>query len=254
MHVAITGASSGIGAALARELAKAGHRLTLVARRRALLDDLAAELGGGALVVAHDLSDAAHATAWVAAAEAAHGPIDVLVNNAGMENTGPSHEADPAECRRLIDLNLTTPILLMRHLLPGMRARRRGLLVNVASVAALVPLPRQTYYGGSKAGLAAFSEALRGELLGSGVDVLTVYPGPVKTAMGEAGWAGLGGRENLPKMPEGTPEVLAGRMRRAMERRRARVIYPRFYALSRWLPWFGRWSVDRFAPRPPAAG
>jgi short-subunit dehydrogenase len=250
MHVAITGASSGIGAALARELARAGHALTLVARRRDLLDALAAEVGGGAFVVAHDLADASRATAWVAAAEAAHGPIDVLVNNAGMENTGPSHDADPDVCRRLIELNLTTPLLLTRHLLPAMRERRRGLFVNVASVAALVPLPRQTYYGGSKAGLAAFSESLRGELLGTGVDVLTVYPGPVATAMGEAGWAGLGGRDNLPKMPEGTPEVLASRIRRAMERRRARLVYPRFYAVSRWLPWFGRWSVDSFAPRP----
>jgi short-subunit dehydrogenase len=249
MHVAITGASSGIGAALARELARAGHTLTLVARRRDLLDALAAEVGGGALAVAHDLADASRATTWVVAAEAAHGPIDVLVNNAGMENTGPSHDADPDGCRRLVELNLTTPMLLTRHLLPAMRARRRGHFVNVASVAALVPLPRQTYYGGSKAGLAAFSESLRGELLGTGVDVLTVYPGPVATAMGEAGWAGLGGRDNLPKMPEGTPEVLARRIRRAMERRRARLVYPRFYAVSRWLPWFGRWSVDSFGPR-----
>jgi short-subunit dehydrogenase len=249
MHVAITGASSGIGAALARELGRAGHRLTLVARRRDLLDALAIEVGGGALVVAHDLADASRATAWVAAAEAVHGPIDVLVNNAGMENTGPSHDADPDGCRRLIELNLTTPMLLTRHLLPAMRARRRGHFVNVASVAALVPLPRQTYYGGSKAGLAAFCESLRGELLGTGVDVLTVYPGPVATAMGEAGWAGLGGRDNLPKMPEGTPEILARRITRAMERRRARLVYPRFYAVSRWLPWFGRWSVDSFAPR-----
>src|SRR5258705_4202891 len=145
MHVAITGASSGIGAALARELARAGHRLTLVARRRDLLDALAAEVGGGAFVVAHDLADVSRATDWVAAAEVAHGPIDGLVNNAGVENTGPSHEADPDGCRRLIELNLTTPMLLTRHLLPAMRARRHGLFVNVASVAALVPLPRQTY-------------------------------------------------------------------------------------------------------------
>lgn len=253
MHVAITGASSGIGAALARELAKAGHAITMVARRRALLEALAAEIGPATFVVEHDLADAGRATGWIAPVEAARGPIEALVNNAGVENTGPSHTADPAGCRRLIDLNLTTPVLLTRHLLPAMRARRQGFLVNVASVAALVPLPLQTYYGGSKAGLAAFSESLRGELLGSGVHVLTVYPGPVKTAMGEAGWEGLGGRENLPRMPEGTPEVLARRIRRAMERRRARLVYPRFYALSRWLPWFARWSVDRFAPRPPQA-
>src|SRR5689334_4528908 len=98
MHVAITGASSAVGAALGRQLARAGRTLTLVARRRDLLDALARETGGGAFVVAHALADAARATAWVAAAEATHGPIDVLVNNAGMENTGWSHAADPDDC------------------------------------------------------------------------------------------------------------------------------------------------------------
>jgi short-subunit dehydrogenase len=249
-HIVITGASSGIGAALARELGAGGARLTLVARRKDLLDSLAAGIGPDCRVVAHDLADADRAADWVAEAEAAHGPIDVLVNNAGMENTGPTATADVDELKKVFELNLVAPIVLARRLLPGMLERRSGMIVNVTSVAALVPPPLQSYYGASKAGLAAFSEATRAELAGTGVHLLTVYPGPVKTEMGERGYAGFGGRENVPRMPEGTPEQLARRIRRAMEKRKKRLIYPRFYYSSRWLPWLGRILVDRFAPRP----
>ena len=251
MHVAITGASSGIGAALARELGRAGHTLTLVARRRTLLDDLAAELGNRTLVVEHDLANPDRATAWLATAEAANGPIDVLVNNAGMENTGPTVDADPAVCRKMIDLNLTTPLLLTRALLPAMTARGNGMIVNVASVAALVAPPMQAYYGASKAGLAMFSETLRGELAGTGVHVLTIYPGPVKTAMAEAAIDAFGGRDKVPPVPEGTPEELAQLIHKAMQRRSPRVIYPRMYTAARWLGPVARALVNRFAPRGP---
>ncbi|MEO7093974.1 MAG: SDR family NAD(P)-dependent oxidoreductase [Polyangiales bacterium] len=252
MHVAITGASSGIGAALARELSRAGHSLTLVARRRTLLDGIAAELGNRALVVEHDLANPGRATEWLATAEAAHGPLDVLVNNAGMENTGPSVDADPAVCRTLIDLNLTTPLLLSRAVLPAMTARGSGMIVNVASVAALVAPPMQAYYGASKAGLAMFSETLRGELAGTGVHVLTIYPGPVKTAMAASAMEAFGGRDNIPAVPEGTPEELAQLIHKAMQRRSPRVIYPRMYTAARWFGPVVRTLVNRFAPRRPA--
>ena len=253
-HVAITGASSGIGAALARELGRSGARLTLVARRRELLVTLASEIGAGCAVVSHDLSQPAQVLDWIAPAEAAAGaPIDVLVNNAGIENTGPVSSSDVEGATRLLHTNLHAPLLMTRHLLPAMLARKSGLIVQIASVAALAPPPRQAWYGASKAGLAAFSEALRGELRGSGVGVVTVYPGPVRTAMAEAGYAAYGGRKGLVKiLPEGTPEVLAVRIRRAIERRSARVIYPRFYTIARLFPWLVRWLVDS-AKLPPAA-
>src|SRR5262245_17354796 len=94
MHVAITGASSGIGEALAREYGRHGAKLTLVARREELLRRLAGEIGGDVFVAPHDLSLPEGAEGWIASAEAAHGPIDVLVNNAGIEKTGPTAEAD----------------------------------------------------------------------------------------------------------------------------------------------------------------
>ncbi len=255
MHVVITGASSGIGAALARELGRAGHALTLVARRRALLDALAAEpaLANNARVrvIEHDLSVPDRATAWIAGAEAALGPIEVLVNNAGMENTGPSADADPAEVRKLLDLNLVTPLLVTRAVLPQMIARKAGMIINVTSVAALVSVPMQAYYGASKAGLAMFSETLRGELAGTGVQVLTVYPGPIATAMGDSAAAKFGGRDKLPSVPEGKPEELAGLIARAMQRNTPRVIYPISYTASRWFGPVARALVNRFAPRRP---
>jgi short-subunit dehydrogenase len=253
VHVVITGASSGIGASLARELGRAGHSLTLVARRRALLDAIAKELAGTARVhvVEHDLAEPDRATAWIAAAEVELGPIDVLVNNAGMENTGPSVDADPAEVRKLLDLNLVTPLLVTRALLPQMIARKTGIIVNVTSVAALVSVPMQAYYGASKAGLAMFSETLRGELAGTGVQVLTVYPGPIATAMGDSAAEKFGGRDKIPSVPEGQPDELAQLIVRAMRRNTARVIYPFAYTASRWLGPFARSIVNRFAPRRP---
>jgi short-subunit dehydrogenase len=253
VHVVITGASSGIGAALARELGRAGHALTLVARRRALLDALSKELAATARVrvVEHDLAAPDRATAWIEGAEAELGPIDVLVNNAGMENTGPSVDADPAEVRKLVDLNLTTPLLVTRALLPAMIARKSGTIVNVTSVAALVSVPMQAYYGASKAGLAMFSETLRGEVAGTGVQVVTVYPGPIATPMGDAAAAKFGGRDKIPSVPEGQPDELARLIARAMARNTARVIYPLPYTASRWFGPLARALVNRFAPRRP---
>ena len=114
-HIVITGASSGIGAALARELGRAGAKLTLIARRRELLDQLAKEIGPTCLVIAHDLADPDHLFDWIAGAEAEHGPIDIMVNNAGMENTGATARADVEQAKKLFQLNLLTPILITRH-------------------------------------------------------------------------------------------------------------------------------------------
>lgn len=251
MHVVITGASSGIGEAIAREWAKAGAKITLVARRKELLDKLAAEIGGGALVVAHDLADSARATEWIAAAEATHGPIDVLVNNAGMENVGSTAASDTVTALKLLHLNLLTPLLLTRTLLPQMILRRTGTIVQVASVAGLVAPPGQAWYGASKAGLAQFTETLRSELGGTGVHVCVVYPGPVKTPMGDIAFAKYGGREGpAGRAPEGSPDVLARLVRRAVERRHPRVIYPRFYALAYFLPWLSRFITFRMTPLP----
>jgi short-subunit dehydrogenase len=244
-HVAITGASSGIGEALARELSRAGARLTLVARRRERLEALASELGG-ANVVAHDLGDPATACAWVAGA----GPIDVLVNSAGIEASGALWEADPDQGARVLATNLETPLRLARAVLPGMIARGRGMIVNLSSIVAIMTPPLGAWYVASKAGLAAAMDSLRGELHGTGVGVVTVLPGFIETPMVKALHARLetqlaGAKNPLGAMPVGRPEVLARRIARAIERGEHRVIYPWLYRLLSFAPGIARWVTAR---------
>lgn len=251
-HVVITGASSGIGDSLAREFAQnfAGASLTLVARRRELLEKLAADLKVKTRVVAADLSDPAQATSWLAAAEAELGPVDVLINNAGVQIVAPTVEIPYDEMRRLLEVDLMTPLALIRAVLPAMVARKSGTIVNIASLAGLAPTPGMTAYNAAKGGLGAASESLRGEIRKSGVNVVTVYPGPVKTPMGDAGYAAYPPTWGPRILPSGTSPVLARRVRRAVERRGARIIYPWLYTVTRYFPTVTRFALDTSTPTP----
>ena len=250
MHIAITGASSGIGEALARRLYH-GNKLTLIARRLDLLEKLSAELGPNTRIAAADLSDEHKCASWVEAAEAAHGPIDLLINNAGMENTGPTAQVDLDKAWQLMRLNLFTPLKLIHTVLPHMLARKSGAIVNIVSMAAITPIATQSWYSGSKGGLANFSEALHYELQGSGVHVLTVYPGPVKTAMADSAYAAFGGRKGIVgAIPEGKTEVLAQKIQACLQKKKARLVYPFFYLGGMWFPNLSRWFSNRFSPRP----
>lgn len=248
MHVAITGASAGIGEALARAWAARGASVTLVARRREKLDAVARDLGGRAHVCAADLGKPEEATAWIAEAEAALGPIDVLVNNAGVQHVEPTELSVPEEGEALLRLNVFTPLRLTRAVLPAMLARRSGTIVDIASMAALTPMPGMFYYNAAKGALANASEGLRGELRGTGVHVVTVYPGPVDTDMGRAGYAKYEPTLATRLSPLGTGEGLARLVIRAVEKRRPRVIYPRAYAITLMFPRLSRWFTARFSP------
>jgi len=247
MHVAITGASAGIGEAIAREYAAHGARLTLVARRKDRLETLA-KAAQDTFVVAADLADVERATEWIAPAEAALGPIDVLVNNAGVQIVGPSEIEDVARGEELLRLNVFTPMRLTRAVLPGMLARKRGTIIDIASVAALAPMPGMFYYNSAKGALANASEGLRGELRGTGVHVLTVYPGPVDTDMARASYTKYEPTFTARFAPLGRADVLARRVRRAAERKSARVIYPRVYSLALTFPRIARWFVGWGSP------
>jgi short-subunit dehydrogenase len=254
VHVAITGASSGLGAAMARELAGAGCDVTLVARRANVLAQLAAELNASGasrtFVAAHDLSRTTDAASWIPAAEAALGPIDVLISNAGLLTLGAVATFDADEGERMMNVNLLAPARLMHAVLPAMLARRQGVIVNVTSMAALVAMPGWTYQSASKSGSAVFSEALRRELRGSGVHVLTVYPGMTDTPMTRAGLAAYGGRGLTARIPLGDAAGFARRVRLAIERRQARLFYPRFYGVVRWFPQLSAWLAAQLAPAP----
>lgn len=248
MHVAVTGASSGIGEALARELVRVGADVTLVARRGDELDRVAREAGGRTHVIVWDLSDADHAADWIEEAESALGSIDVLVNNAGRVVTGAAADVTLADVRAVIELDLVVPLALMRAIIPRMRARRQGTIVNIASTGALAPNAGMAHYCAAKAGLAAASEALRGELRNDGIRVMTVYPGPTRTAMLDAAYSAYPPSRAVRMLPTASPDALARRIVRAVRRHRARVVHPRVYALFRWFPVVARWLLDRFTP------
>jgi short-subunit dehydrogenase len=178
----VTGASSGIGLALARELAARGHDLVLVARTQSRLETLAAELqarhGVACTPLAFDLAqrDAADRLADELARRGI--AIDVLVNNAGFGLFGRHAETDLADEQQMIDVNITTLTRLTKRLLPGMLARRRGRILNVASTAAFQPGPYMAVYYATKAYVLSYSEALAEELADAGVSVTALCPGP----------------------------------------------------------------------------
>lgn len=187
--ILLTGAGSGIGRALALELAQHSPRLALVGRRREPLDEVAAlvrEKGGEAVVISADLTVDGAPAQVVAAAQEQLGGIDVLINNAGNVRAGRLESIEESEVLAQIALNLTAPILLTRAALPALRASGEGTVVNVSSGFGLLGMAFYATYGAAKAGIAHFGEALRRELHGEGVHVLNVFPGATDTPMMES--------------------------------------------------------------------
>jgi short-subunit dehydrogenase len=186
----ITGASGGIGADIARELARRGHELVLIARTTERLSALAEELTDSLGTVSHviplDLSDRTARDSVVAELDTRGLVPDVLVNNAGFSTTGPVHASDPGRERDLVEVDVMAVVDLCSHLLPGMVQRGRGAVLNVASTAAFQPLPGQAAYGAAKAFVLSYTRSLSGELKGTGVTVTALCPGPVDTGFGEA--------------------------------------------------------------------
>lgn len=248
-HVVVTGASSGIGEAIAREYFARGAKVTLVARRREHLDKIAAAGSGRAHVVAADLADPDAAWAWLDESERALGPIDVLVNNAGVQIVKHAVETEWAEAERLLRLDLLVPLRLTTLVLRRMIPRGAGgTIVDIASMAALAPTPGMFFYNAAKGGLAAASESLRAEVKKHNIHVLTVYPGPVKSEMEAAGRAAYEDRATTRNVPTGTPEVLARMIADAVEKKRPRIVYPRLYGLARQFPNMTRWALDVLTP------
>lgn len=188
----ITGASAGLGVEFAKALAKRGHRLVLLARRKDRLEAMAAELGN-ARAIAIDLAEAGSAVRLVSEIEAAGERVELLVNNAGFGLIGRFAELDAARLRQMIDLNAGSLTDLCRAVAPGMIERRSGAILNVASTAAFQPGPNMAVYFATKAYVLSFSEALHEELKSHGVRVTALCPGPTKTEFGlVAGFAEKG--------------------------------------------------------------
>ncbi|HVC94252.1 MAG TPA: SDR family oxidoreductase [Pirellulales bacterium] len=252
-RVLITGASSGIGRALALDLARRGAKLVLNARRRDRLDELAAEitaLGAEAEPAAGDVTRAEVRRAALDAAQSRFGGLDALVNNAGIGAWGRFDEAAPDRLRRIMEVNFFALVEMTREALPLLRRGRTGLVINVASILGHRGIPRSSEYCASKFAVRGFSESLRAELASQGIDVLVVSPGTTESEF-VAGLIERTGEMAWPEQPAVPAAAVAAQTVRAMRlglreiipNRRGRLLVllnrlaPRL--LDRWMERYG---------------
>jgi len=219
LRVVITGASSGIGRALAAEYARHGATLGLIARREQLLQDFAAGLKVRSALYALDVRDAAGMARAGEDFCARFGNPDVVIASAGVSaGTSTERSADRAVFQEILDVNVMGMVNTFGPFLPALRAAGAGTLVGIASVAGFRGIPGSGAYSGSKAAAIAYLESLRVELRGSGISVVTISPGYIDTSMT---------RGNPYRMPFMLPaHVAATRIVRAIARRRRHVVIP----------------------------
>lgn len=200
----VTGASAGIGVELSRRLASLGHGVTLVARREDRLRDLAAELeaahGVRTEVIPTDLADADARCTLMQEVGARGLEVDILVNNAGFSTMGAVADSDADREIDMVRTDVEAVVHLCAMAVPDMVGRGRGAVLNVASTAAFQPLPGQAGYGGSKAFVLSYTQAMSVELRKSGVSATALCPGPVETEFAAA--AGLGGKQAAEALPD----------------------------------------------------
>jgi short-subunit dehydrogenase len=219
LSAAVTGGAHGIGRAIAHQLARAGARVAIgdvdVEAARAC----AREIGGDAIALALDVTDPQSFAAFLDAAEERHGPLAVMVNNAGIDWIGPFHDEPDAVTRHEIDVNVYGVVLGSKLALARMLPRREGHLVNIASGAGRVPLPGSATYAATKHAIVGLTESLRLEYRGAGVDFSVVQPVQVQTAM-------LDGQARPRGLPVLTPDDVAAAVVDAVRRRRFEVWVP----------------------------
>lgn len=177
----ITGASSGIGAAFARQLAKQGANLILSGRNQSALAEVNAQCGGSALLLPFEVTDYAALPALVESALGHTGRIDMLINNAGISQRSLAVETDFSVYEKLVAVDLLAPIALTQAVLPHMVAQGSGRIVMISSVAGKVGSPMRTGYSAAKHGLVGYADALRVETTGLGLQVHVIAPGSIKT-------------------------------------------------------------------------
>lgn len=253
-RVLLTGASSGIGRELARVLGERGAHMVIAARRVELLNDLADEIERMGCPRPHpvrvDLATRGAAHALAAEATEKLGQIDLLVNNAGGGVGGAIWAiGDRDEGRDAFEINYWSPLALTQEVVPAMRARGAGTIVNVTSGSAEVSWPAFGGYAATKAALSSATRTLRMELHGTGVHLVEVVAGTIDTeAQGETRTV-PGIEKVVDQMPMGDPEVLAQKIVRAIEERKKYVFYPWPVAFAFALPMVVRWRIERSAAR-----
>jgi short-subunit dehydrogenase len=251
----VTGASSGIGRAIALELAETGATLAIAGRNRQVLEALASVIADAGArrpaVLVADLAVRGEAERLATRATEALGGVDLLINSAGVGLEGTQAAlGDADQARAQLETNYWSPLALVSALVPAMRARGQGAVVNIASLAASAPLVLAGHYSSSKAALAHATEILRVELKGSGIDVMLVLPGPVETPMLAPVRAEPGAALFLRLVPPGNPTVLARRIVRGLRRGQRTLVYSRALWIARLLPTLALWLMPRlFRPQ-----
>lgn len=247
---AVTGGSSGIGAAIARELAGRGWRCVLIARNEERLRAVAGEIGGEYEVC--DVGDRAAVERTAAAVTARHPRIKMLVNNAGYSGRLLGErgrrgliDADPEQLEQLVRVNFLGAVWCLRGFMPALRAARPAHVVNVASVAGAVAVPPGPY-SATKHALVAFSRALAATLPAEGIHVLTVNPGFVETP-GFPQRGVLGNR--LLERAVVEPDYVAKRILRAVSGNRREIFVPSWYRVAAWAQWLAPGLVSRLLGR-----
>jgi NAD(P)-dependent dehydrogenase (short-subunit alcohol dehydrogenase family) len=224
--IAVTGAAGGIGRAIAAHFARAGARVALGDLDGAAAQQVAAEIGHGAIGVQLDVTDEASFAAFLDAAEHAHGPLDVLVNNAGVDWMGQFHRGDNDISRRELAVNLMGPVIGSRLAVQRMLPRSHGHLVNVASSAGRVPQPGSAVYTATKHGVVGLTECLAMEYRDSGLRFSLLHPGYIPTAMT------TGTTRPSRLMPSGTPDGCARAVVEAVRHNRFNVFAPASQAVG----------------------
>jgi 3-oxoacyl-[acyl-carrier protein] reductase len=207
----VTGASGGIGGAIARALHEAGATVTLAGTRRPALDDLANALGERVFVLTGDLADPAAPDAMIKDAESAMGKLDILINNAGLTRDMLAMRMKDEDWQKVIDVNLTAGFRLARTALRSMMRRRWGRIIAVTSVVGATGNPGQANYAAAKAGMVGMSKALAAEVASRGITVNCIAPGFIATAMTDVLDEKQRERANaaIPMGRIGTPEEVA---------------------------------------------
>lgn len=248
----VTGASSGIGRAVALELARRGVDLVLLARREERLAETAQrvqrDFGRRAMTIVGDVTDPPVRQRAIDAARESLGGLDILVNNAGVSAHGRFADADPARLRPIMETNFFAPVELTRAALPLLRDGRQSIIVNIGSILGKRACPHKSEYCASKFALHGFSEALRAELAADGVDVLVVAAGATDTEFFQHLIEDQGA---LPRRPSrgAAPERVARAIVRAIERGRHEIIVGGQARLLAWLNRLAPGIVDRIMAR-----
>ena len=247
----ITGASSGIGAATARLLARRGLRILLTARRLERLQTLADEIqaaGGSAEVLVADLEQSQERAQLADVVLQRFGCPDVLVNNAGIGWYGYYADMPPDLAHRLLEINVTAVMDLTRQFLPAMRQRRSGAIINISSIAGSIPSQGIAIYAGTKAFLNAFTTSLHREMRRSGVTISLLQPGPVLTEFFELAASQKNGRR-VPAEGLAIPaERVAGTVWSLLHRPRSQAYVPWFTRLTPWVSLLFAGVMDWLGP------